>query len=104
MGTCVSELETISSSSLVAKFAMGNVPVTLVVKSMVPFATIEFVIPEALTRIVSELISMLLSSTFTDKVDVAPRLIESLVDANPFPGTTVIALLDNLSLAIEPAS
>ena len=47
---------------------------------------------------------MLLSSTFTDKVDVAPRLIESLVDAKPFPGTTVIALLDNLSLEIEPVS
>ena len=60
----------------VPPFPIGNVPVTFAVKSILP-ANIAFVTPLAFTRNASELISIELPSTPTDKV--LPDL------ANPSP-------------------
>ena len=67
-------------------------------------ASIAFVIPLALTLNASELISILLSSTFTDNVDEPPNEILAEVVANPSPAVTVTALLLSLLFAMEPAS
>ena len=74
-----------------AKFPIGKVPVTLVVKSIVLSAIIAFVTPSPfiLKESDPEFISILLLSTFTDKVEVEPKSISLPVDDKPEPGTTV---------------
>ena len=84
----------------VPPFATGRVPVTLLVKSIVP-ANIAFVMPPAFTRRVSELISILLSSTFTDREAEPPKLIDAEFVVNPEPAVTVRELFANILLVTD---
>ena len=49
----------------------------------------------------SELISILLPSTFTDRVAVPPKLIDPEVVANPEPAVTVRELFANILLVTD---
>ena len=71
---------------------------------ILPF-NIAFVTPDAfILKISSLFISILLSSTFTDKVDASPNAIVSCVDDNPDPALTVMSLNCNFVLSIDPAN
>ena len=95
----------VASDSPKAKLIPPNETVLLanLLFAMLP-CNISFVTPNALIFRLSLFISILLSSTFTDKVDDSPNAIVSLVDDIPDPALTVISLNTNFVISIDPAN